>query len=238
MWGPKTEYQKQTLRHCLGDKAPHIVDTGSTNPKMPTMAHAAYSQLDISQFGEADRYKFMMGTVIPRPIALVTSLSRNGVLNAAPFSQFVVISVTPPLLGFVAHEGEHGLKDTVRNVIESGEYVINTVAEPMAKQVQICSDNFPSSVSEVAEVGFHTLPSAIVRPDRIAESPVHFECRLHRRVEFGHEGSRTNLIVGKIVAVHCADSVVTGHRVSHQAMNALGRIAGRSYCRTGDKFDV
>jgi flavin reductase (DIM6/NTAB) family NADH-FMN oxidoreductase RutF len=86
---------------------------------MPIMVHAAYSQLDISQFDEADRYKFMMGTVIPRPIALVTSLSRDGVLNAAPFSQFVVISVTPPLLGFVAHEGEHGLKDKVRNVIES-----------------------------------------------------------------------------------------------------------------------
>jgi flavin reductase (DIM6/NTAB) family NADH-FMN oxidoreductase RutF len=238
MWGPEIEYQKQTLRHCWDDEAPDIVDTGSTNQKIPTMVHAAYSQLDISQFGEADRYKLMMGTVIPRPIALVTSLSRDGVLNAAPFSQFVVISVTPPLLGFVAHEGEHGLKDTVRNVIESGEYVINTVAEPMAKQVQICSDNFPPSVSEVAEVGFHTLPSAMVRPDRIAESPVHFECRLHRRVEFGHEGSRTNLIVGEIIAVHCADSVVTGHRVSHQAMNALGRIAGRSYCRTGDKFDV
>jgi flavin reductase (DIM6/NTAB) family NADH-FMN oxidoreductase RutF len=83
---------------------------------MPTMVHAAYSQLDISQFDEADRYKFMMGTVIPRPIALVTSLSRDGVLNAAPFSQFVVISVTPPLLGFVAREGEHGLKDTVRTL--------------------------------------------------------------------------------------------------------------------------
>jgi flavin reductase (DIM6/NTAB) family NADH-FMN oxidoreductase RutF len=123
------------------------------------MIHAAYSQLDISQFDEADRYTFRMGTVIPRPIALVTSLSRDGVLNAAPFSQFVVISVTPPLLGFVAHEGEHSLKDTVRNVIESGEYVINTVAEPMAKQVQICSENFPPSVSEVAEVGFHTWPS-------------------------------------------------------------------------------
>jgi flavin reductase (DIM6/NTAB) family NADH-FMN oxidoreductase RutF len=180
----------------------------------------------------------MMGAVIPRPIALVTSLSRDGVLNAAPFSQFVVISVTPPLLGFVAHEGEHGLKDKVRNVIESGEYVINTVAEPTAKQVQICSENFPPSVSEVAEVGFHTWPSNFVRPDRIAESSVHFECRLYRVFEFGHEGSHTHLIVGEIIAVHCADGMVSGHRVSHKAMNSLGRIAGRSYCRTGDKLDA
>jgi flavin reductase (DIM6/NTAB) family NADH-FMN oxidoreductase RutF len=100
----------------------------------------------------------MMGTVIPLPIALVTSLSSDGVLNAAPFSQFVVVSVTPPLLGFVAHEAEHGLKDTVRNILESEEYVINTVTEPMAAQVQVCSKSFPPSVSEVAEVGFHTLP--------------------------------------------------------------------------------
>jgi flavin reductase (DIM6/NTAB) family NADH-FMN oxidoreductase RutF len=202
------------------------------------MVHSDYSQLDLSRFAEPDRYKFLMGTVIPRPIALVTSLSREGVLNAAPFSQFVVISVTPSLLGFVAHESEDGLKDTVRNVLESGEYVINTVSERMAAQVQECSKSFPRLVSEVAEVGFHTLPSTLVRPSRIAESPVHFECRLHRTAEFGDEGSRTHLIVGEIVAVHCAEGVVSGHRVSHQAINALGRIAGRSYCRTGEKFDV
>jgi flavin reductase (DIM6/NTAB) family NADH-FMN oxidoreductase RutF len=202
------------------------------------MVHSAYSQLDLSHFAEPDRYKFLMGTMIPRPIALVTSISHEGVVNAAPFSQFVVISVTPPLLGFVAHESEDGLKDTVHNVLESKEFVINTVSERMAAQVQLCSERFPRSVSEVAEVGFHTLPSTLVRPSRIGESPVHFECHLHRTEEFGREGSRTYLIVGEIIAVHCAEGVVTGHRVSHQAMNALGRIAGRSYCRTGDKFDV
>ena len=202
------------------------------------MIHTEYSQLDISNFSEAERYKFMMGTVIPRPIALVTSLSRDGVLNAAPFSQFVVISVTPPLLGFVAHEAEHGLKDTVRNILESEEYVINTVTEPMAAQVQVCSKSFPPSVSEVAEVGFHTLSSSFVRASRITESPVNFECRLRRTIQFSHQGSHTHLIVGEIIATHCAYGVVSGHRVAHQAMNSLGWIAGRSYCRTGDKFNV
>ena len=202
------------------------------------MVHAEYSQLDISNLSEADRYKFMMGTVIPRPIALVTSLSHDGVLNAAPFSQFAVISVTPPLLGFVAHDVEDGFKDTVRNILESGEYVINTVAVPMAAQVQVCSKSFPPSVSEGEEVGFHTLPSAFVRARRIAESPVNVECRLLQTIRFGQQGSQTTLVVGEIIATHCADGVVSGHRVSHQAMNSLGRIAGRSYCRTEDKFDV
>lgn len=202
------------------------------------MVHAEYSQLDISKFEEASRYEFMMGTVISRPIALVTSLSRDGVLNAAPFSQFVVISVTPPLLGFVAHEGEHGLRNTVPNILEFEEYVINTVAEPMAEQVQVCADNFPPSVSEVDEVGFHTLPSTFIPSARIAELPVHSECRLRKTVEFSNPGAGTHLVVGEVIAVHCADGVVSGHRVSHQAINALDRIAGRSYCRTRDKFDV
>jgi flavin reductase (DIM6/NTAB) family NADH-FMN oxidoreductase RutF len=132
------------------------------------MVHSEYSRLDISKFEEASRYKFMMGMVIPRPVALVKSLSRDGVLIAAPFSQFVVISVTR----------------------------------------------------------------------RIAEPPGHFEYRPDKTVEFGNRGSGTHLVVGEVTAVHCADGVVSGHRVSHQAINALGRIAGRGYCRTGARFDV
>jgi flavin reductase (DIM6/NTAB) family NADH-FMN oxidoreductase RutF len=235
----ETAYQKQTFRHCWIDKVATIVRREVNKTRnAEAMVHSEYSQLDISKFEEASRYKSMMGTVIPRPIALVTSLSRDGVPNAAPFSQFVVISVTPPLLGFAAHEGEHGLKDTVRNILESDEYVINTVTEPMAEQVQIGADNFPSSVSEGAEVGFRTLPSTFVRPARIVESPVHFEFCQHKTVEFGHKGSGTHLVVGEVIAVQCADGVISGHRVSHQAINSLGHIAGRSYCRTGDKFDV
>ena len=100
------------------------------------MYHTEYLSLDMLTYSEEDRYKFLMGTVIPRPIALVTSLNEDGVLNAAPFSQFVVISVSPPLLAFVAKERTDGLKDTVRNVLASGEFVINTVTERMAEQVQ------------------------------------------------------------------------------------------------------
>jgi flavin reductase (DIM6/NTAB) family NADH-FMN oxidoreductase RutF len=126
----------------------------------------------------------------------------------------------------------------VRNLLESDEFVINTVAEPIAEQAQVYADNIPPSISEVDEVGFHTLPSTFVRPARIAESPVHFECRLHKTVEIGNRGSGTHLVVGEVIAVHCADGAVSGHRVGHQAINALGPIAGRGYCRTGDKLDV
>jgi flavin reductase (DIM6/NTAB) family NADH-FMN oxidoreductase RutF len=108
----------------------------------------------------------------------------------------------------------------------------------MASQVQQCSVSYPSSVSEVSEVGFHVLPSLNVRPQRIAESHVHFECRLHRAVNFGSENEGTIMIVGEVVIAHTAQGILSGHRVDHQVMNALGRISGRGYCRTNERIDV
>ncbi|MDW3680539.1 flavin reductase family protein [Cupriavidus sp. CV2] len=202
------------------------------------MHYSDYEALDISTFSEESRYKFLMGAVVPRPIALVTSLSADGVLNAAPFSQFVVISVTPSLLGIVVHEGAAGYKDTVRNILASGEYVINSVSESMVRQVQECAIPHPPDVSEIDVVGLHTLPSTHVAPARVSESLLQFECRLHRALDFGDETSRTKLLVGEVVVVHCASGVVSGHRVDHQQLNPLGRIAGRSYCKTGEVLDV
>ncbi|MBG9390595.1 flavin reductase family protein [Caenimonas sp. DR4.4] len=187
---------------------------------------------------EDSRYKFLTGSVVPRPIALVTSLSEEGVLNAAPFSQYVIVSVTPPLLAFVAHDLPGGAKDTVRNVLATKTFVINSVTESMAEQVQQCSQLYPPSVSEVDEVGFTTVPSLHIRPARIAQSPLQFECRLERTVEFGGTGSRTTMIVGEVLAVHSAAGVVSGHRVDHSRLSPLGRIAGRAYCRTGEVIHV
>ena len=198
----------------------------------------AFDAVDLNDFVEASRYKFLTGSVVPRPIALVTSVGKSGVLNAAPYSQFVIVSVTPALLGIVAHEGEHSQKDTVRNILETGEFVINTVSETMAIQVQQCAEPYPPEISEVAEVGFHTLPSLKVGPPRIAESPLHFECKLHSTFDFGVPESRTMLVVGEVVMVHCAEGVRSGHRIDHLRFNPLGRIAGRSYCKTGDTLHV
>jgi flavin reductase (DIM6/NTAB) family NADH-FMN oxidoreductase RutF len=127
------------------------------------MYHTEYLSLNILTYPEKGRYEFLMGTVILRPITLVMSLNEDGVLNAAAFSQFMIISVSPPLLAFVAKERTDGLKDTVRNVLASGEFVINTVTERMAEQVQQCSNDYPRQVSEVALVGFHPIPSSIIR---------------------------------------------------------------------------
>ncbi len=206
-----------------------------------------FESFNLDEFSEDSRYKFLMGTVVPRPIALVTSLGENGVLNAAPFSQFVVISVSPPLLGIVAHDATNvalfaaapgTYKDTVRNILASKEFVINSVSESMALQVQECAFPFPPDVSEVEKVGFHTVPSDLVAPARIRESMVQFECRLHRTVPFGDATSKTTLVVGEVVKVHSALGLVAGHRVDHRKLKPLGRIAGRSYCKTQDVVEV
>jgi len=197
-----------------------------------------FETIDLGALSEDRRYKFLTGSVVPRPIALVTSLSAEGVLNAAPFSQYVIISVTPPLLGFVAHDLPGGQKDTVRNILALETYVINSVSERMAAQVQQCAELFPASVSEVEVVGFHTLPSEKVAPARIAESRLQFECKLHKAIQFGDANSNTMLIVGEVLAVHGAPGVLSGHRVNHQALNPLGRIAGRAYVKTDEVINV
>lgn len=182
------------------------------------------------------RYKFLTASVVPRPIALVTSVGPSGVVNAAPYSQFVIIAIDPPLLGIVVGQGPRGDKDTLVNIRERGDYVINTVPEPLANQVQQCAIAYPPEVSEVEMAGLSLVPSVLVAAPRIRESRLQFECRLHRMVEFGTRIS--TLIVGEVVLVHAAPGILDGHRVNHAALEPLGRIGGRRYCRTGELIET
>lgn len=196
----------------------------------------AYDRLDPGALDYDQRYKFLTAAVVPRPIALVTSVGSTGVVNAAPYSQFVIIAVEPPLLGIVAGQGPRGDKDTLVNIRARGEYVINTVSEPLAEKVQQCAIPYPPDVSEVDMVGFDLEPSVIVSAPRIRQSRLQFECRLHRIVEFGVRTS--TLIVGEVVMAHAAPGVLSGHRIEHTALEPLGRIGGRRYCRTNEVIDT
>lgn len=198
--------------------------------------HHVFDRVDLTQFDHDSRYKFLSATVVPRPIALVTSVGDKGVLNAAPFSQFIIIAASPALLGIVVGKHAGGDKDTLRNIRETGEYVINTTSEPMARQVQLCAFPFPAEVSEIEQAGFTTLPSVRVAPPRVAEAPVHFECTLHRMIEFGT--SQATLIVGEVVLAHARQGLACGHRVDHAKLQPLGRIAGRQYCKTDAVIDA
>ncbi|HEX8834253.1 MAG TPA: flavin reductase family protein, partial [Abditibacteriaceae bacterium] len=183
-----------------------------------------------------DRYKLLISVVVPRPIALVTSLDENGVLNAAPFSFFNVVGSDPALviLG-VGDRAPHTPKDTAHNIASTGEFVVNLVDENLAEQMNICSIDFPAGISEVEAAKLETAPSTQIKTPRLLASPVSLECRQHTRLEIG----RNRLIIGEVMQLHIRDELIDEEKlyVRTEAMHAVGRMHGGGwYTKTDDQF--
>ena len=141
-------------------------------------------EIDFAQLTAYQRYKLMASLIVPRPIALVTTLGENGVANAAPFSMFNMLGEDPPILMLSINRLKDGrLKDTAANILASGEFVVHISDEAMAAQMHACGESLPPEVSELERFGLHALPSQTVKPPRIAEAPVAFECRLHETLD-------------------------------------------------------
>jgi flavin reductase (DIM6/NTAB) family NADH-FMN oxidoreductase RutF len=179
----------------------------------------------------------MVSLVVPRPIALVSTLGADGVLNAAPFSYFTVLGEDPPILIFSADaRAGGGAKDTIRNVLETKEFVVNLVDETIADKMHGCAVDSPPEMSEFDLVGFTSAPSKRVKPPRIAESPVSFECRLHTRLDF----NTRDLCIGEILWMHVRDGIIdpVNHRRIDNAYHPVGRLYANRYCRTRDEFQL
>lgn len=202
---------------------------------MKEEAGPQFESLDLDDLDHSSRYKFLTAAVVPRPIALVTTIAADGRVNVAPFSQFAILSSTPAILGFVASRHPDRAKDTHVHAVERGEFVIHVVDEAMATVTQQCAFPFAADVSEADMLHLATLPSEIVKPPRLSMSPLAFECRLHRTERFG---AYSTLFAGEVVKVHARRGLVRKHRIEHQALKPLGRIAGRRYCLTRDTIDV
>jgi len=182
--------------------------------------------LDPSEMSPLERYRFMISAVVPRPIAWVTTISSEGRLNAAPFSFFTGISSNPPLVGVcVGNRRDGSPKDTLRNAEETGEMVVNVVPYRLREQMVACSKDFPPDVDELAETGLDTAPSEVVRPPRIAGSPVSMECRVERVIPFGG----TSMIVGEVVRFHADDGVLEDGTVGFERVRPVGRLGGSDY---------
>jgi flavin reductase (DIM6/NTAB) family NADH-FMN oxidoreductase RutF len=186
----------------------------------------------------AQRHKLLSGLVVPRPIALVTTIGETGVVNAAPFSFFNVLGEDPPALviSIGRREPEGILKDTARNIVERGEFVVHLVEEAITERMHGCSLSFPPEVSEVERVGFTTAPSRTVRPPRIVEAPVAMECTLHSRVPLGNH----DLFIGRIAWLHVRDGLVDAGslRVRLDDYHVVGRLSGGGYTRIEDRFSI
>lgn len=179
-------------------------------------------------------YQFMISVIVPRPIAFVSSLDKAGRRNAAPFSFFAGLTSRPPLLGISIQLREGNPKDTLHNIRETGEFVVNVVDESMAAAMVQCSGEWPSEVDEIELAGFSTLPSEKIKPPRIAESPANLECRLHREMDLGS----TVFVVGEILCAHVRDTVLTEGRVDPAKLRPIGRLGGDGYCYVHEIFHL
>lgn len=191
-----------------------------------------YDTVDLSTLGRADRYKILTGAVVPRPIAFVTTLAPSGVVNAAPFSQFVIVAVDPGLLGISIGPREEGTKDTLENIRATGEFVINMVPGHWAEIVQSASAEHPREVSEAELLGLQLLPSVAVEPPRFAECDIQFECRTHQICEFGN--APNHFVIGEVVRMHVREGLLSNSKIDQSLYRPLSRIGGRTYAAISD----
>jgi len=195
---------------------------------------------DFATIPPRERYKLLVSTIVPRPIAWIVSQDPNGQLNAAPFSFFNAFAGDPPVVGIGISSHEPGRpKDTRRNIRATRQFVVNLVSEDMARAMNITAIEFEAGVNELAEAGLATAPSLHVRPPRIAESPVSMECELMQIVELGTE---SGLVLGRVVAMHVRDEAVLDparHYVDTPGLRLIGRMHGSGwYARTSDLFEM
>lgn len=187
-----------------------------------------------------ERYKLLVSTVTPRPIAWIVSQNAHGQLNAAPFSFFNAFSGDPPVVGIGIGSHEPGRpKDTRRNIRETGQFVVNLVSEEAAQAMNITAIEFEPSVNELEEAQLQTIPSVYVKPPRIAISPVSMECTLMQIVELGAENA---LVLGRVLAMHIREDAVINpakSEIDTPKLKLIGRMHGRGwYARTSDLFQM
>jgi flavin reductase (DIM6/NTAB) family NADH-FMN oxidoreductase RutF len=197
-------------------------------------------EFDFAQLSTQDQYKLVVSTIVPRPIAWVVTLDRNGRLNAAPFSFFNALGSDPPIVCVGVGPREPGtLKDTAAIIRTTGEFVVNLVNEATVEAMNVTAIEFGPEVDEIAEAGLTTLPSRRVRPPRIAESPVALECTRVATVELGNDRS---IVMGRVLAMHVQDDCVLDAGkcyVDTPRLRLVARMHGRGwYARTSDLFEL
>ena len=191
-----------------------------------------------------DIYKLMTGLIVPRPVALVSTLDKNGVANVAPFSFFAGVGSNPPTVLFCpslrsnAADRPDDRKDTLRNVEQTGEFVINVVSSSIAEASNLAAAEVSPEVDEFRIAGLTPIPSEVVRVPRVAESPAHFECKLLQIVFTGQGSGAGVIVLGEIVRIHVAAALEESFRIDPAGLDAVGRMAGNTWVHTRDRFDL
>lgn len=196
------------------------------------------ASIDFAAIPAATRYKLLCATIVPRPIALVTTVDAAGIVNAAPFSFFNVFSEEPPLVVLgVQHKPDRSPKDTSRNIAETGAFVVNLVDEDLAEAMNACAIDFPPGISEVEAAGLALEPGVAGPVPWIARAPFALECRRTAGLVFG---PGREIVVGEVLCLHARDGLLDAAtmRVDAEAYRPVGRLFGDGYARQGDRFEM
>jgi flavin reductase (DIM6/NTAB) family NADH-FMN oxidoreductase RutF len=197
---------------------------------------------DPASHSPGDIYKLMVGSIVPRPIALVSSVDENGVRNLAPFSYFTACSSNPPVVVFCPMLRPGPVppmtKDTLRNIIATREFVVNIVSEEFAERMNATAAQVPPEVDEFVLSGLTPMASELIKPARVAESHIHMECRLLQVVQVGDRPGGGSLVLGEVLRFHIRQDLVKDFRIDPDRLHAIGRMAGSTYVRTTDRFDL
>lgn len=195
-----------------------------------------YMIIDPGSATYKDCYRVMIGSVVPRPIAFVSTLSPDGKRNLAPFSYFTAVSSVPPTLCFApgrrSSDGER--KDTLRNIEATGEFVVNVVTEAIGEAMVKTALDYSMDIDEFEIAGLTPVPSSVVRPPRVAESPINMECKVYDILQIGPEArGGAALVVGEVVMFHVADELLEDGRIKIAELRPLGRLSGDDYTTLG-----
>lgn len=197
-------------------------------------------QIDVAATPVVQVYQTLVGLVAPRPIAWVTTRSRNGIVNLAPFSFFNMFGANPPVVVFsptLTRGGEK--KDTLINVEQTGEFVINSSSEKHAELINLSSKTLPRDESEIDLTGLATLPSVRVNPPRLAGVPFALECKVMQIIPVGNGAISGNLVIGEVLTIHVDDEVLDANgSPDPRKIKAIARLGGEHWCRTQDLFQL
>lgn len=197
-------------------------------------------QLNTAELSKRDLYTWMVRLIVPRPIAWVSTISQHGVANLAPFSFFNGVGANPPTIMFCPANNRDGTpKDTLANIRQNGQFVINLVTEPVAERMNLTSAEVQPDVDEFEMAGVARLESICVAPPRVAASAAAFECELYQAIGLGTGPAGANLVIGRILLIHVDDGLLDEHgNFDAASLNVIGRMGGDEYIRTGERFSM
>ncbi|WP_372663699.1 flavin reductase family protein [Cohnella sp.] len=196
--------------------------------------------IDPASQNERDNYKLLIGSIIPRPIAFVTTLSPGGVLNAAPYSYFNIVAANPPLISISVQRKNGQRKDTSRNAVENGAFVVHISDESYIRQINETAASLPPEESEVALAGLTPIASEKIGIPGIAEARIRMECVLEHAIPLGgaEDSPACDLLIGRIVCFHIDEALYENGHIDPVLLKPVSRLAGSSYSKLGEIFEI